>query len=88
MLDSQSIRTSHGGQTIGDDVGKRVRGRKRHLLVDANSPLLRVVVHSASAQERAGAEWVLTGIHCTFPQRGLIWVDGGHVNHIDASLIG
>ena len=87
VLDSQSIKTSHGGQAIGYVAGKRVHGRKRHLLVDTNGLLLRAVVHSASVQERAGAKLVLAGIQRTSPQLGLVWVDGGYVNHVDTSLI-
>ncbi len=88
VLDSQSIKTSHGGQAIGYDAGKRVRGRKRHLLVDTGGLLLRAVVHSAGVQERAGAKLVLAGIQRTYPRLGLVWVDGGYVNAIDTSLIG
>jgi transposase len=88
VLDSQSARSAEGGEAIGYDAGKRVRGRKRHLLVDSNGLVLRVVVHSASVQDRAGAKLVLTGVHEEFPQLGLVWVDGGYVNVVDQGLIG
>lgn len=88
VLDSQSVRSSEGGEQIGYDAGKRVRGRKRHLLVDTLGLVLRVVVHSASVQERAGAKLVLAGVRRQFPLLGLLWVDGGYVNHIDAGLVG
>jgi transposase len=87
VLDSQSAKSSEGGQAIGYDAGKRVRGRKRHLLVDTCGLVLRVVVHSASVQDRAGAKLVLSGITALFPLLGLVWVDGGYVNIVDASLI-
>lgn len=86
-LDSQSAKSAEGGESIGYDAGKRVRGRKRHLLVDTNGLLLRRVVHSASVQDRAGAKLVLSGLHVEFPQVGLVWVDGGYVNIVDAGLI-
>lgn len=35
VLDSRSVTSSEGGEAIGYDAGERVRGRKRHLLVDA-----------------------------------------------------
>ncbi len=88
MLDSQSARSAEGGEAIGYDAGKRVRGRKRHLLADTCGLLLRIVVHSASVQDRAGAKLVLSGISALFPLLGLVWVDGGYVNTVDASLVG
>lgn len=88
VLDSQSARSSEGGEAIGYDAGKRVRGRKRHLLVDTCGLVLRAVVHSASVQDRAGAKLVLAGLHREFPQVGLVWVDGGYVNSVDAGLVG
>ena len=63
VLDSQSAKSAEGGEAIGYDAGKRVRGRKRHLLVDTGGLLLHRVVHSASVQDRAGARQLLTGIH-------------------------
>ncbi|NKI44629.1 IS5 family transposase [Streptomyces physcomitrii] len=88
VLDSQSARSHQGGEAIGYDAGKRVRGRKRHILVDTCGLVLRAVVHSASVQDRAGAKRVLTGLHTLFPRVGLVWVDGGYVNRVDAGLVG
>ena len=88
VLDSQSVKSSEGGEAIGYDAGKRVRGRKRHLLVDTCGLLLKAVVHSASLQDRHGAKRVLTGIRAVFPLVGMVWVDGGYVNVVDASLVG
>lgn len=87
VLDSQSAKSSEGGEEIGYDAGKRVRGRKRHLLVDTLGLMLVGIVHSASVQDRAGARRVLTGIRARFPQLGLVWVDGGYVNSVDAKLV-
>jgi transposase len=87
VLDSQSAKSAEGGEAIGYDAGKRVRGRKRHLLVDSNGLLLHRVVHSAGVQDRAGAKLVLRGLHDRFPGVELVWVDGGYVNVVDARLI-
>jgi transposase len=87
VLDSQSAKSAEGGEAIGYDAGKRVRGRKRHLLVDTGGLVLHRVVHSAGVQDRAGARLVLTGLHTGYPQLGLVWVDGGYVNAVDAGLI-
>jgi transposase len=87
VLDSQSVKSCEGGEGIGYDAGKRVRGRKRHLLVDTLGLVLVGIVHSASVQDRAGARRVLTGIRRRFPLLGLVWVDGGYVNSVDARLV-
>jgi transposase len=87
VLDSQSAKSAEGGEAIGYDAGKRVRGRKRHLLVDTGGLLLHRVVHSAGVQDRAGAKLVLHDLHDQFPDLGLIWVDGGYANVVDTGLI-
>jgi transposase len=87
VLDSQTAQSACGGEQIGYDAGKRTRGRKRHLLVDTCGLLLICVVHSASVQDRAGAKLVLCSITDEHPDLGLIWVDGGYVNSVDATLI-
>lgn len=88
VLDAQSVKSAEGGEAIGYDAGKRVRGRKRHLLVDTGGLVLKTVVHSASIQDRHGAKKVLSGLSELFPTIGLVWVDGGYVNVVDQSLIG
>ena len=87
VLDSQSTKSACGGEQIGFDAGKKVRGRKRHLLVDTCGLLLVCVVHYASIQDRAGARLVLYSIDEQYPTIGLIWLDGGYANSVDASLI-
>jgi transposase len=87
VLDSQSAKSACGGEQIGFDAGKKVRGRKRHLLVDTCGLLLVCVVHAASVQDRAGARLVLYSIDQQYPTIGLIWLDGGYANSVDASLI-
>ncbi|WP_370935938.1 IS5 family transposase [Amycolatopsis sp. cg13] len=88
VLDSQSVKTVEGGEQIGYDAGKRVRGRKRHVLVDTLGLILGVAVTSASVQDRPGARRILTGIRRAFPRLGLVWVDGGYVNSKDTTLVG
>src|SRR5262249_55532176 len=46
-LDSQSVKTAEGGKGRGTDGGKRVKGRKRHILVDSLGFLIAVVVTAA-----------------------------------------
>src|SRR6202162_3766670 len=59
VIDSQSVKTSEGGEARGVDVFKQTRGRKRHIVMDTLGLLLLVVVHSASVQDAAGGKLVL-----------------------------
>lgn len=87
VLDSQSAKSACGREQIGYDAGKKVRGRKRHLLVDTCGLLLVCMVHSALVQDRAGARLVFYSIDEQYPTIGLIWLDGGYANSVDASLV-
>ena len=68
--------TEVGGQERGFDAGKKVAGRKRHLLVDTLGLVLAVAVHSAGTQDRDGAKLVLSCLAHTFTRLVLIWADG------------
>ena len=78
IVDSQSIKTSEGGEARGFDMGKKVTGRKRHLVVDTTGLLLAVFVHSASVQDRDGAKLVLARLAGRFPRLRLIWADAAY----------
>ena len=58
--------------------GKKIVGRKRHLLVDTDGLILKVRVHAASVQDRDGATLVLDQIDEPLSKLELIWADGGY----------
>lgn len=74
--------SSKGGSTLdpqGFDAGKKVTGRKRHILVDTLGLLLNVVVHSADVQDRDGAPLVLDRrTRRLFPFIERIFADAGY----------
>ena len=86
IIDSQSVKTSEGGEERGVDVYKQVVGRKRHIIVDTLGLLLLVIVHRASIPDGNGGKLVLAGLFlrikhsvynrwCRFK---LIWADGAY----------
>ena len=75
-LDSQSVKTTEIGGIKGFDAGKKVKGRKRHILVDTLGLLLAVVVTSAGVQDYHGAKPVLEGLKDRCPRLKVVWADG------------
>jgi putative transposase len=59
IIDSQTVKTTEVGGQRGYDAGKKINGRKRHIVVDTLGLMLAVVVHSASIQDYDGAVLVL-----------------------------
>ena len=77
-LDSQSVKSANHGGDVGYDAAKRIKGRKRHLLVDTLGLVLGVAVTAASVTERAGAQVVLGRVLTWFTWLRILWVDGGY----------
>jgi transposase len=78
VIDSQSVKTTESGGPCGFDAGKKVKGRKRHILTDTGGLLVGAVVHSAAIQDRDGAPAVLAAIRSAFPWLRHVFADGGY----------
>lgn len=81
-LDSPSVKTTELGGERGDDSGKKVKGRKRHLLVDTLGLVLAVRVTAASVSAPAGARLLLARLTGACKKLRLIWVDGTYRGHL------
>ena len=82
VIDSQSVKsTEKGGACIdphGYDAGKKIKGKKRHCLVDTLGLLLHVIVHTADIQDRDGGVLTLSTLFGRFPFLRKLFADGGY----------
>lgn len=78
IVDSQSVKTTGVGGVRGYDGGKKVKGRKRHLLVDTQGLIVRVCVHPANIMDRDGITLVLADGHAISPRLSHVWLDAGY----------
>ncbi|MGW0633242.1 IS5 family transposase [Streptomyces sp. NPDC002758] len=84
VIDSQSLRGAEtvGADTRGWDAGKKVGGRKRHVIVDTIGLLLVVMVTAASVQDRDGARPALAFLRELYERITLVWADGGYAGKL------
>ena len=78
VIDSQSVKTTESGGVSGFDAGKKVKGRKRHIVTDTLGLMLFGAIHSAGMQDRDGAPDVLKAIRYRFPWLRHLFADGGY----------
>src|SRR5215218_8180041 len=79
VVDSQSVRsTAVGGEERGFDGGKKIKGRKRHILVDTEGFVLKAKVHSAKVMDYEGIKTLLRQADGRFPRLSHLWLDAGY----------
>jgi putative transposase len=79
IVDSQSAKTTgEGSEQRGFDGGKKVRGRKRHLLVDTEGLVLKAKVHSAKVPDQDGLRLLLESARTQLSRLRRLWLDAGY----------
>jgi len=95
IIDSQSAKTTEAGGPRGYDAGKKIKGRKRHIVTDTLVNMLEGVVHGADVQDRDGAPGLIERSCDAYPTLTRLFADGGYagqkleaaVAHIDRLTI-
>jgi transposase len=78
IIDSQSVKTTESGGLRGFDAGKKVKGRKRHIVTDTQGNPLCGIAHAANVQDRDGAPAVVSLACASYPTIAHLFADGGY----------
>ncbi|WP_372456411.1 IS5 family transposase, partial [Streptomyces anulatus] len=84
VVDAQSVKTSSNvaETSQGIDAGKKIKGRKRHLITDTLGLVLTVVVTAASVHDSAGGKQALIELAAAHPGVTKVWADGGYQSSV------
>jgi putative transposase len=84
LIDSQSVRAAEtvDAGSRGYDAGKKVNGRKRHIVTDTTGLLLVVLVTAASVQDRDAGRLLLSAVGLCFPSITTVWADSGYAGQL------
>ncbi|MDR1116599.1 MAG: transposase [Tannerella sp.] len=78
-MESQSVKTTRvGGESCGVNGGKKVKGRKRHIITDANGLLLTVEIHAANGNDGKAGFRVIKSLGGRFERMKKIYADEGY----------
>ena len=84
IVDSQSVKGADtvGADSRGYDAGKKINGRKRHIVTDTLGLLIVVLVTAANLQDRDGGRLVLNRARMAMPSIVVVWADGGYAGKL------
>lgn len=82
IIDSQSVRGTYRVKERGIDGGKRVKGRKRHIITDTQGFLLGVKVHPANQHDSKAAFELIRMLKPEFNRMKKIYADGGYCGNL------
>jgi transposase len=87
IVDSQSVKSADtvSAETRGYDAGKKINGRKRHIVCDTIGLLLVVMVTAASVQDRDGGRGILKRLHSALSSVAHVFADGGYQGQLIAT---
>nr|WP_211109946.1 IS5 family transposase [Azospirillum oleiclasticum] len=82
IIDSQSVKSAEKGgarfDPAGYDGGKKIKGKKRHIVVDTQGFLMHAIVHAANIQDRDGGVVLMASLFGLFPFLLKLFADGGY----------